>query len=83
MASSDRPSPKPLLEKEASAAVFGGRENSGNALDASNASNYWGFGGFPAVCSRGIPGKALRAFTGSLRIFSEFLPDPVLGVCPN
>ena len=68
MTGSERPSPEPLLKKEASPAVLGG-ENSGTALEPSNAVNYsvWGI---PAVLSRGIPGKALRAFPGSFRTFS-------------
>ena len=68
MTGSERPSPEPLLKKEASPAVLGG-ENSGNALEASSALNYrvWGI---PAVLSRGIPGNALRAFPGSFRKFS-------------
>ena len=67
MTGSERPSPEPLLKKEASPAVLGG-ENSGNALEPSNAlkCRAWGI---PAVLSRGIPGKALRAFPGSSRIF--------------
>ena len=36
MTGSERPSPEPLLKKEASPAVLGG-DNSGNALEASNA----------------------------------------------
>ena len=62
MTSSERPSPEPLLKKEASPAILGG-ENSGNALEASHALNYrvWGI---PAILSRGIPGNALRAFPG-------------------
>ena len=39
MTSSERPSPEPILKKEASPAVLGG-EKSGNALEASNALNY-------------------------------------------
>ena len=68
MTGSERPSPEPLLKKEASPAVLGGG-NSGNALEPSNALNYsvWGI---PAVLSRGIPGNALRAFPGSFRNFS-------------
>ena len=48
---------------------YWGRENSGNALEPSNALNcrVWGI---PAVLSRGIPGNALRAFLGSFRNFS-------------
>ena len=69
MTSSERPSPEPILKKEASPAVPGGRENSGNALDASNALNYrvWGI---PAVLSTEIPGNALRAVPVSFRNFS-------------
>ena len=48
---------------------YWGGDNSGNALEASNALNYrvWGI---PAVLSTGIPGKALRAFPVSFRHFS-------------
>ena len=51
MTSSERPSPEPILKKEASPAVLGG-ENSGNTLEASNALNYrvWGI---PSPYSRG------------------------------
>ena len=68
MTSSERPSPEPILKKEASPAVLGG-ENSGSALEASNALNYrvWGI---PAVLSREISGNALRAFPGSFRNLS-------------
>ena len=68
MSSSERPSPEPLLKKEASPAALGG-ENSGNALEPLNASNYRAWG-IPAVLSRGIPGNALRAFLGSFGNFS-------------
>ena len=44
MNSSERPFPEPLLKKEASPAILRG-ENSGNALEASNALNYRGDGG--------------------------------------
>ena len=69
MTGSGRPSPEPLLKKEAPPAVLGGGDNSGNALEASNALNYrvWGI---PAVLSTGIPGNALRAFPGSFRSLS-------------
>ena len=64
---------------------WGGGENSGNALEASNALNdrAWGI---PAVLSREIPGNALRAFPG---VFPEFFRNffrkvpAVLGVWPN
>ena len=69
MPSSERPSPEPILKKEASPAVLGGGENSGNALEASNALNYrvWGI---RAVLLKEIPGNALRAFPSSFRSFS-------------
>ena len=71
MSSSERPSPEPLPEEEASPAVLGGGgANSGNTLEASNALNYRAWG-IPAVLSRGIPGKALRVFPGSFRNFSR------------
>ena len=56
-------------EKRSAPSRTGGGDNSGNALEASNALNYrvWGT---PAVLSTGIPGDALRAFPGSLRNFS-------------
>ena len=74
MTSSERPSPEPILKKEASPAVLGGRgENSGNALEASDALNHRAWG-IPAVLSRGIPGNALRAFPGLSRNFPEFFP---------
>ena len=68
MTGSEKPSSEPFLKKEASPAVLGG-DNSGSALEASNALNYkvWGI---PAVLSTGIPGKALRAFPVSFRNFS-------------
>ena len=68
MTSSERPSPEPLWKKRRPQPYWGG-ENSGNALEASNALNcrVWGI---PAVLSRGIPGNALRAFPGSFRSFS-------------
>ena len=56
-------------EKRGVPSRTGGGDNSGNALEASNALNYrvWGI---PAVLSTGIPGNALRAFPGSFRNFS-------------
>ena len=45
---------------------YWGGENSGNALEASNALNYRALG-IPAVLQRGLPGNALRAFPGSFR----------------
>ena len=57
-------------KKKRSQPYWGG-ENSGNALEASNALNYrvWGI---PAVLSTGIPGNALRAFPEEI---PEFLPE--------
>ena len=69
MTSSERPSPEPLLKKEACPAVLGGGDNSGNALEASNALNYRAWG-IRVVLSTGVPGNALRAFPGSFRNFS-------------
>ena len=74
MTGSERPSP----------AVLGG-ENSGKALEPSNALKNYRAWGIPAVPSRGILGKALRAFPGSFRNFSRnFLRKvpAVLGVWP-
>ena len=85
MTSSERPSSEPLLKEKRRPQPYGGEENSGNALEPSNALNYRAWG-IPAVLSRGIPGKALRAFPGSLRnIFTEFLRKvpAVLGVWPT
>ena len=63
---------------------YWGGENSGNALEASNALNYrvWGI---PAVLSREIPGNALRAFPGSFRNLSGISsgkPQPYWGYGP-
>ena len=69
MTGSERPSPDQLLKKEASPAVLRGGENSGNALEPSNALNCRARG-ISAILSRGIPGKALRAFPGFFRKFS-------------
>ena len=81
MTSSERPSPEPLLKKEASPAVLGG-ENSGNALEASNAFNcrVWGI---PAVLSREISGNALRAFPGSFWNFSGISSGKSQPYCPK
>ena len=69
MTGSERPSPEPLLKKKRRPQPYWGGDNSGNALEASNALNYrvWAI---PAVLSTGIPGKALRAFPVSFRNFS-------------
>ena len=53
MTGSERPSPEPLLKKEASPAVLGGGENSGNALEPSNALNYRAWLGGSQPYSRG------------------------------
>ena len=50
--SSERPSPEPLLKKEASPGVLSGREFWIHALEASNALNHRAWG-IPAVLSRG------------------------------
>ena len=39
--------------------------------------------GIPAVLARGIPGKALRAFPGSSRIFSGISSAPESPSCPE
>ena len=67
-------------EKRGVPSRTGGEENSGNALEASDALNYrvWRI---PAVLSTGIPGNALRAFPGSFRNFFRKVPA-VLGVRP-
>ena len=48
MTGSERPSPEPLLKKRGVPSRTGGGDNSGNALEASNALNY-GVWGIPAV----------------------------------
>ena len=81
MTSSERPSPEPLLKKESLPQPYWARENSGNALEASNALNdrVWGI---PAVLARKIAGNALRAFPEEIfRIFSgKFLPETLPAV---
>ena len=64
---------------------YWGGDNSGNALEASNALNdrVWGI---PAVLSRRIPGHALRVFPGSFRNFSGISSgksQPYWGCGPN
>ena len=66
MTGSERPSPEPLLKKERRPQPYWGGENSGNALEPSNALNHRAWG-ISAVLLRGIPGNALRAFPGSFR----------------
>ena len=89
MSSSERPSPEPLLKKEASPAVLGGA-TSGNALEASNALNCRAWG-IPTVLSREIPGKVLRAFPVSFRNLSGISSGksqpywgygPIFELCP-
>ena len=70
MTGSERPSPEPLLKKEASPAVLGGRE-AWKCSEAFKCLNYRAWG-IPAVLSRGIPG---RAFPGLPGIFLEFPPE--------
>ena len=75
MTSSERPraSPEPLVKKKGRPQPYRGGENSGHALEASNALNYRALG-FQAVLSRRIPGKALRAFlSGFFRNLSAVL----------
>ena len=60
MTTSEGDSLDPHLKKEASPAVRGG-ETSGNALEASNSLRALRFAD---VLSRGISGRALRAFPG-------------------
>ena len=84
MSSSERPSPEPIQKKKRPQPYWGG-DNSGNALETSNALNYrvWGI---PAVLSRGIPGNALRAFPGSFRNSSGISSgnsQPYWGYGPN
>ena len=69
---SERPSPEPILKREASPAVLVG-ENSGDALEALSALICWA-GGIPAALSRRIPGYALRASPGSFRFFLGISP---------
>ena len=59
---------KGASEKKRRPKPYWGGENSGNALEASNALNYRAWG-IPAVLPRGLPGNALRAFLG---VFPEF-----------
>ena len=70
MTSSERPSPDPFLKKRRSQLYRGGG-NSRNALESSHSLNYRAWR-IPAVPSRGMPGNALRAFSGN---FPEFLPE--------
>ena len=79
MTGSGRPSPEPLLKKEAPPAVLGG-DNSGNALEASNALNYSIGLGHP---SRTLDGNSRkRFFPESFRNFFRKVPA-VLGVWPK
>ena len=84
MTGSERPSPEPLLKKEAPPAVLGG-ENSGNALEASNALNYrvWGIPG------RTLEGNSRKRSESVSGVFPESFRNlfrrvpAVLGVWPN
>ena len=72
MTSSERPSPEPILKKEASPAVLRGREFSGNALEASSDLNYWVWG----VPSRAVQGKSGKSSGSVSRVFfPEFPPE--------
>ena len=82
MASSERPSPEPLLKKEVTPAVLGG-ENSGNALEVPNALNY-GVWGIPAVLST-VEGNSRKRSESVSGVFPEFFPKvpAVLGLWPR
>ena len=77
MTSSERPSPEPILKKEASPAVLGGERILKTLWNSQNALNHRAWG-IPAVLSREIPGNALRAFLESFRNFFRKVPA-VLG----
>ena len=84
MTGSERPSPEPLLKKEASPAALGG-ENSGNALEASNALNsrVWGD---PSRTLEGNSTKRSESVSGnSLEFFQNFFRKvpAVLGASPT
>ena len=61
MTSSERPSPEPILKKRGAPSRTGGETILEMLWKPSNALNYRAWG-IPAVLSRGIPGKTLRAF---------------------
>ena len=67
MSGSERASPEPVLQKEASPAVLGGggEENSGNALEPSNGLNYrvWG----PSRTLEGNSRKSSESVSSSVR----------------
>ena len=79
MTSSERPSPEPILKKEAPPAVLGG-DNSGNALEASNALNH---------PSRTLEGNSRKSSESVSGVFPEFFRNlfrkvpAVLGVWPK
>ena len=70
MTGSERPSPEPFLKKRRPQPYWVG-ENSGNALDASNALNdrAWGI---PVVLSMGNSRKSSQSFSG---VFHTLLPS--------
>ena len=83
MTSSERPSPEPILKKEASPAVLGGREfwkRSGSL----KCSELWGLG-HPSRTLEGNSRKRSESISG---VFPEFFRNffrkvpAVLGVCP-
>ena len=82
--SSERASPEPILKREAFPAALGG-ENSGNALEASNALNYrvWGHP------SRTLEGNSRKRSESVSGVFPEFFQKffrevpAVLGVWPK
>ena len=67
MAGSERSSPEALLKKEASPAVPGGGENSGDAL-ASDALNYRDWG----LPSRTLKGNSRKSSESVSEVFPEF-----------
>ena len=85
MTSSERPSLEPLLKKKRPQPHRGGGENSGNALEASDALNYrvWG------VSSRTLERNYRKSSESISGIFPEFFPSflrevpSLLGVCPT
>ena len=84
MTGSERPSPEPILKKETSPAVLGGGENSGNALEPSNALNYrvWGIAADLEGNSRKSSESVSGVFPEFFRNFLRKVPA-VLGVWPT
>ena len=76
MTSSERPSPEPLLKKEASPAVPRG-QNSGNALEASNALNYRALGSRPGELQESSESLS-KVFPESFQNFLREVPAILL-----